>query len=322
MVRKLILSDSGFPEKFNSSSISPPTGISKQQYIENQIIEKINNYNPKLKVSNIEYLKIVEQFPDLDFLGKYSGILVEDIQVEQAQEEDYRNREYFVWESGNQYYARKIIIHVFIADLQSFGRNSFCQLFFPVLIDFMELYYSSPSFSIANHPIYFINLEPKGYPESIIKQTSGVIVSDIEYLEVFNTNTDLNFIPNDIKQYLNDFEESFSSASSVYSSDNFEIDMINKIVRIKTTKLIVGDYLEIKTNGKYDFKGSSEKFYWIEILPIIFLSIKNGYIIDYSDLEVFYQSNKSLFSLNSEKIERFLVLIKFIKKLQKVSNNV
>lgn len=317
MVRKLILSDSGFPAKFNSSNISPPSGISKQQHIENKIIEKINNYNPKLKVFNIEYLKIVEQFPDLDFLGKYSGVLVEDIEIEQAQEEDYRNREYFVWESGNQYYARKIIIHVFIADLQSFGRSSFCQLFFPVLIDFMKLYYSSPSFLIANHPIYFINLEPKDYPESIIKQTAGTVVSDIEYLEVFNTNSKLAFVPDDIRQYLNIFEEDFISSSSIYSSDNFEIDMLNKIAKIKTTKLIVGDYLEIKTNGKYDFIGSSEKFYWIEILPIIFLSIKNGYTIDYTDLEVFYYSNKSLFSLNSDKIERFLILINFVKKLTK-----
>lgn len=320
MVRKLILSDSGFPAKFNSSNISPPSGISKQQYIENKIIEKINNYNPKLKVSNIEYLKIVEQFPDLDFLGKYSGILVEDIEIEQAQEEDYRNREYFVWESGNQYYARKIIIHVFIADLQSFGRNSFCQLFFPVLIDFMELYYSSPSFSIANHPIYFINLEPKDYPETIIKQTASVIVSDIEYLEVFNTNSNLNSISNDMKQYLSTFEEGFISSSPMYSSDYFEIDMVNKVVKIKTAKLI--SELITKPSGKYDFFGSNEKFYWIEVLPMIFLSIKNGYSIDYLELEVFYNSNKSLFSLTSEKIERFLVLIKFIKKLQKVSNNV
>ena len=107
MVRKLILSDSGFPEKFNSSSISPPSGISKQQYIENQIIEKINKYNPKLKVSNIEYLKIVEQFPHLDFFEMYFGLIVEEFEINELKKDLYKDVEYYIWENGGKYFCRK-----------------------------------------------------------------------------------------------------------------------------------------------------------------------------------------------------------------------
>jgi hypothetical protein len=319
MNRKLILSNSGFPGKFESSSVPfPSIPALKKQYIEEKIIDAINIYNPKLKISAIDYVaNIEEQFPHLDFFGQYIGIIVEDIEITELEQDEYNERQYYVWEFNNKYYARKIIIHVFIADLQSVGRNTFCQAFFPELVDFMHLYQSSPSFSIANCPVYFINFESGNYPDSIVKQTAGLIASGIEYIDVFNENDNLSQVPKNIKHYLNKFEDGFTTTTAtmlLYSSDFFEIDVLNKITKIKTDKLVLGEYLEIK-NGNHDFKGSSEKFYWMEILPIVFLSIENGYKIDYTLLEDFYTTNQPSFSPRSSKIERFLFLIQFIEKI-------
>jgi hypothetical protein len=136
-----------------------------------------------------------------------------------------------------------------------------------------------------------------------------------KYIEVFNENDDLSSVPKNIKHYLNKFEDGFNSATTLpYASDFFEIDVLNKITKIKTDKLVLGEYLEIK-NGYHDFKGSSEKFYWMEILPIVFLSIENGYKINYTLLENFYTSNQPSFSPRSSKIERFAFLIQFIRKI-------
>lgn len=316
MNRKLLLPSSSFPNLFESSAIEfPSIPALKIQYMEETIMNAINSFNPKLKISNIEYVeKIKDQFPHLDFFGKYISVIVEDIEIEESQQAEYTNKQYYVWEFNNIYFARRILIYTFIADLQVVGRNTFCQTFFPELIDFMNCYHSSPSFSIANHPIYFINFEYKDYPDSIIRQAAGLIASDIEYMEVFNQNDDLVYVPKNIREYLNKFEDDFNSLVQTYSSDFFEIDFVNKSTTIKTNKLVLGDYLELKQNGKYDFNGSSEKFYWIEILPIIFLSIKNEYKLDYTLLENFYATNNPHFSSGSRKIERFDFLIKFIKK--------
>jgi len=316
MNRKLLLSNLGFPDKFESSSAPfPSIPALKKQYIEESIIDAINSYNSKLRISSIEYKSIKDQFPHLDFFGMYTGIIVEDIEITELQKDTYINKQYFVWESSDKYYARKTIAYLFIADSQGIGRNTFCQAFFPELINFMNLYSSSPSFSIANHPIYFVDFESTNRPDTIIKQIAGLITSDIEYIEVFNTNDNLIYIPKNIKQYLNKFENGFDSTISLYSSSYFEINTTNKTTKIKTDNLVVGDFLKILPSGNYDFDGSTEKFYWMEILPIVFLSIKNGYKIDYTLLENFYIMNQPFFSPRSSKIERFSFLIQFIEKI-------
>jgi len=317
MKRKLLLSSLGFPEKFISSSVSPPNTVPKQQYMEQKIIDSINNHNPKLKVSDIEYLDIKDQFPHLK-IGKYAGVIVEDIVIKELQKDHFIDKKYYVWESDNEWYARKIVVYVFLSDYEVKGRNIISQSIFPELIDFMGLFNFSPSFTIANHPIYFINfLNNRITAATIIKQIAGMIASNIEYVEVFEENTELKNVPKNIKDYLVKFERDFVPGNTSYSSDYFEIDMINEVTKIKVDKLIVGDYLILKngTGPEYQFKGSSEKFYWMEIIPIIVLSWENGYAIDYTLLEDFYNQNISRFSENDDKFHRFSLLIQFIKKI-------
>lgn len=320
MVRKLILSNSGFPEKFNSSDISPPSGISKQQYIENKIIEKINDYNPKLKVSNIEYLKIVEQFPHLDFLEMYFGVIVEDFEINKLKKDLYKDVEYYIWEDSGKYFCRKILIYVLMSLPKEGSRNAFiAQSLFPEAIDFMSYYHDAPSFSIANHPIYYINyVDKKITAPMIIKDIAGMVELGIENIEIFNEIDELVNIPKNIKDFLNKYYKDFEITRIPYIKDYCEIDVNKKTTIIKTDRLVIGDLLEYKSDSiTYKFKGSEEKFYWMSIIPIIIISLKNSYTVDYSKLEDFYNLNKSHFSSNDEKIERFLILINFIKKLIK-----
>lgn len=316
MNRKLLLSGSSFPEKFISSSISSLGTVPKQQYMEEKVIEAINNYNTKLQVSSIEYLNIKDQFPHLNFFGKYAGIIVEDDKIEEIQKDRYIENKYFVWESHGEWYARKSVIYVFVGDKELVGRSSYSQLFFPVVSEFMGLYLSSPSFSIANHPMYYINFSSGKLPDSSMKQTAGMIASGIEYIEVFYTNSSLVDVPNSIRDFLIKYKEDFESTDITYASENFQIDLTNKITRINTNKLVLGDILDLKNGGsQYTFKGSKEKFYLIDIIPVIILSWKSRYEIDYTQLEEFYNLNIANFSPGDDKFHRFFLLIQFIKKI-------
>jgi hypothetical protein len=319
-VRKLLLSNSAFPSKFNASSISSPSGITKQEYIKNKIIERINNYNPKLKVSDIEYLNIKSQFPHLDFFQKYFGVIVEDSEINDSQKEFYKDEEYYVWKSADKLFVRKILIYVLMSLPKEGSRNAFiAQSFFPEAIDFMGYYASSPGFSIANHPIYYINYVDKKITASmIIKDVAGMIVVGIENIEVFHQIDQLKNVPENIKDFLVKYYKDFDLKNTLYSTADIEIDIKNKITKIKTDKLVIGELLEYKNDSTtYNFKGSEEKFYWMRIIPLIVLSVKNAYAIDYSELEDFYNLNKGNFSPKDEKMHRFLVLIQFIKKIVK-----
>lgn len=315
MGRKLLLSQLGFPKKFIDSSITPSDGTSKQEYMEKKVVHSINQYNPKLNITSIEYLDIKEQFPHLK-IGIYTGLIVEDFRVNEEEKDKYNEREYFVWKSNEEWYVRKIVIYVFLSDFKVKGRNIISQSIFPEIIDFMGLYNTSPSFSIANHPIYYINiLDKKITAPTIIKQIAGMIVSDIEYIEVFTQNEELSNVPKDIYEYVSIFEKDFATGSTTFVSEYYEVNFLTKVVKIKTDKLTLGDYLTYKSGTEYQFKGSSEKFYWMEIVPIVSLAVENGYIIDYSLLEEFYNQYKDNFSENDEKFQRFYILLKFIKKL-------
>lgn len=57
----------------------------------------------------------------------------------------------------------------------------------------------------------------------------------------------------------------------------------------------------------------------MNIIPIIVISIKNSYTLDYSELEDFYNRNITNFRDNDDKFKRFLILIQFIKKIIKGS---
>ncbi len=316
MGKKLLLSNAGFPQKFLTSSIIIPPNFDKQQFIENKVLESINKYNPKLNVTKIEYLVISSQFPNLD-LGIYAGLIVEDIEISENQKDFYLTKGCHISIVEEKLISRKILVYVFLTNNEENGRDIISQYIFPEIIDFMGAYYTSPSFEIVNHPIYFVNIfKNRTTASSIIKQIAGMIASNIEYIEVFNFNSELSNIPKDIYEYIKMFEKDFDEETHNFKCDFYEIDFIRKTIIIKVDRLVLGNYIKIRDNSSiYQFKGSSEKFYWAEVLPISILAQENGYKVDLTLLENFYKENKDRFSEGDTKMKRFSLLIKFINKL-------
>lgn len=319
-MKKLILSSAGFPEKINSSkSINiPSTVVSKQQFIEESIINSINKYNPKLKVSEIEYAIIKDMFPYLDIeFTKLFGLIVEDIEITQSSRRYYEKKQYFIWETADKIFAREIVTYVIMLDIELGGRNTaISQSVFPVLADLMGIALRGPCFKLTNHPVYMINMYGKEITAATIYIPIAYgIASGIEYIEVFAENKPLKNVPTNIKKFIQKYDDTYNGGAT-HRTSSYEIDFNNKNIVLKTDKLVVGEYLIYNASkGVYDFKGSSEKFFWMDVLPFVILAQKNSYSIDYQELRLFYDTYKSQFSNRSVKMARFLKFVKFIEKI-------
>ncbi len=308
-----MLDQSGFPERFLQVDVIPPAGITKEKYVEDRIIDSFNKYNSKVNIQEIKYEDLITQFPKMEF-GKSSGLVVEDILISDIQVKYHESLDHYIYEWNGNKYARKILFYTFFTIPKEESRNILiAQMVFPLLLAYVNRFIKSPSYDLLNHPIYLVNIINKQFTaQSILRPIAGLISGGFEYIDVFEKSINPRYVPKDIELFVDKYLQ--KSPTSYYSNDFYSIDFKRKILRINTSKLVIGDYLE-KTAKYISFKGSSEKFYWIQVLPIILIAKNNEYKIDYKDLEDFYYTNVPLFRPNSEKLIRFKFLIDYIKKI-------
>lgn len=276
---KLILNSHKYPDAFKTLRV-PATIIDKQSYFESLMIAGLNKTNNKLKIESVEYvdLKI-----DYQLNQEQSGVIV----------------------SKNQ--AKKnVLAYVFLSQLDYSSRNTFvAQSIFPDLIDKMRLYLKSPSFTMLNHPIFFINMvNGNTVANSIRRDIALLVASGFHYVELFEHKAiDIHKIPNNADEFVNEYFKKLSLEIKFFQLK--DLDKKLKILFPKG-KLLKGN----------NFNGSSEKFFWTEILPISIIAIKSGFQIDIEEYENFINTYESIFSPSNDKMKRCKILLEFIKKLQ------
>lgn len=318
LFRKLILNNDNFPSAFNDiENIEETDIIKRQSLIEKLILKKINDYNSKLCVSEILYEDLNNQFNNIH-TSKYTGAIVEDISIDADNAQWYKKHNYFVFTNNEAVFARKIIEYVFISLPKESSRNIFCaQIFFPTIIDYMKTYISSPSYSAANHKFMFINIVNKKITaNSILRPLALLSKIGMDYVEIFQDMINISEIPNNLKSFLKlydkDYDNFYNNADDTYVNDYYFIDFKNKLFKIKVN--YINDNIELNEQKKYDFKGSSEKFFWIVIYPITIFAYQLGYKIDYSEYVDFCTNYKTKFKNNSEKFSRCEFLILYFNK--------
>lgn len=316
--RKLILNNDNFPSSFNDiENLEQYSQDEKIEFIENNIIKQINLYNPKMSVMEILYENLTEQFEDIH-ISKYTGAIVEDQCINDKFVENYRKHKYFIYNKDGRLYARKIIEYIFVSPATERSRNAFCsQVFFPVIIDYIKTYISSPSYSIANHKFMFINIVNNEISANSILRPLAVLTKiGMDYVDVFTQAINLAQIPNDLntflKQYDRDYHEHYNEESNIYTNDYYLINFNKKIFQIKMDYIL--NNIELKTQEKYDFKGSSEKFFWIVILPISIWAYNLDYKINFKNYVDFCNEYRGKFKDNSDKFLRFEFLINYFNK--------
>ena len=319
MERILLLNNGQYPNSFNSVIVTPPAGMTKIAYTEKRMLAAINQYNPKLDVNKIEYLDIETQFANYK-KGGSNGVLIEEFDIDPALANVCRKNGCYVYSSGTRCLCRRIMMYIFISGADENTRTAFIsQTVFPTLLDYAKEYIQSPSYTIANHKFCFINILNKTLTANmILRHLASLCAAGMDYIEVFvNGSIDVNQIPKDVKKFLriyaSDFENKYNAKEDVYEDDNYKIEFSMKKFVWKASPMAETKIVP-KTATTVDFKGSSEKFYWIETLPMALFSYNQGYKVDYSDYSNFITTYRPQFSNTSKKFARCEVLLEYIEK--------
>ena len=312
----LVLNDSGFPGDFLNVEIYGLNDQIKIFNIESSIIQKLNEYNCKFNIMYIEYNRIQDYYENLN-ISKYFGIIQSEEEILESETEHYENKGYLVINRNNVQIARRNISYVFMSSPIEGGRNTlFSQSIFPDVIDFLKYSESTPNYNIMNLPIYFLNIINKEITApSLIRRIANLKMIDMIYIEIFMDSFSNNSFSKEMRNYI-EMYYSDRGRLNQFENDFFRIDFNNKIVKIKTTNLNVGSYIEqIGNTQKVQFKGSSEKFYWMEVLQIVEAAKINRYHIDDKDLIDFINTFTVRFRKTDDKFKRFTYLKNYIKKV-------
>jgi hypothetical protein len=205
-------------------------------------------------------------------------------------------------------YINQILAYLFFSsDAEGAGNTFVAQTIFPDLLDSMERLLKSPSFETLNHPIYFINMVDQIIQRSSTKRDFAFLCAmGIHYLELYNyQNINIDNIPRD----LDDFHQKYVIGQGLTG----KYYTYNKTAKTLTIVLPINDLLNTNQD---DFNGSSEKFFWTEVLSISILAIKSGYQLNFQELESFINNYESVFSAGSKKMKRCKTLLEYLKKLK------
>ena len=312
----------GFPKKFDSVPyFVSPSGektMLDRKTVEQAVLKCINKFNQTLNVDSIEYVAIKDQFPSV-FVGACTGVIVEEEEIPSDESDECKANGKYVFVRNGSLFSRELFCYVFISPSEVGSRNAFVsQTIFPELFDYMGRYLPSPSYTIANKPIFFINIAYGSItPISILRNFAGLEQMGIQYLEAFGPSFNpIDDAPLDVRTFVNKYYDVGTDGKS----DWFEIDFENKKFKILMDRFTTGEnnYLELKKDGSVGFHGSTEKFFAINMLPVAMMANREGYDIDLEAFKEFCRNEGVLkFTDKDEKFPRMVTVYNYLEKLIK-----
>lgn len=297
-MRILALDNRGYPSLFRNH---PIVRENPDFNIESAVINKINEYNQRLEIKGIIYNELNLTLGG-DF-GKFFGLILELFEITPETERSNRTIDF----DGRAYFY-EIFGYIFMSDNTVKTRNAlFSQKLFPELINILKISQHTQNFEISNKPIYLINLINSSITAlSILREIEMMKLAGIEIINIFD-----NVIPTMVlSKSLREFSQKY------YKGSLEDIYQYRPDINEYTLKL---DELEdgvIFKNNKYEFKGSSEKFYWIGALCITKFAFNLGIKIDVSVVNDFRNKYANEID-NSKKFIRTNILFKYLEKLSK-----
>lgn len=354
--------------------INISTSQNKQSFFENKLITAINRDNYKLNMKTIEYVDLEKEFESIS-TGIRSGLIVKEEIINNAKLQtgkvtwengDWYNEEKvllkddidqhldkqreiiplvydrswhtYICDITGKVFARKILAYVFLSTNEQENRNTFIsQDIFPYVMDQIKTHLNSPSYSITNHPIYYINLledpvKKKPVLTPKMKRNAALIIAaGFKYIELFQQSIDKEkhsdneeekffrnkeIVPRKLDELLEKYhmdnarKEKYIITRNGYESRRYKIDYSKKQFKILG---FTPDDLTIRAGKTTLFYGSSEKYYFMEVLPLAIIAVNNNYSLDFSDYEKFITTYKPNFA--PEKFTGCETLLEYLKKI-------
>ena len=315
MARYLLLNKTRYPKDFKTAEYEF-SSISTWKDVEKRVVDSLNERNAKWNIQGCKYI-LDRTNISLAPNSSYIGLIASESVVPRSEIPNPKPFDCVVVAGDNEHETILYtpIAYVFMSPTKEEGRNVlFTQSIFPALIDIIEQGLPGPSYTVSNHPLVSVNLVNKDITAaSLIKRLNSFQACGIEVVEPFYKTTD-----EEVCYSLESFARSCDCDSiegNVKETPDFRIDFKRKTLKIKTEHLVPGSYLTEDANGRHQVHGSSEKFYWVEIVPLIMMAISEDYEIDFADYQKFIEDETPIF--DGEKFRRMKVLLRYLEKVER-----
>lgn len=314
MKRYLLLSDKT-PKRLADTIDDGNGGKLSIEEVEDRIVSCLNENNPKLSLVGIQYMD--NKGPLSAVPSSYSGLIADQFEYPSGTEIAKLDllTDAFIEENEDGVVIWQTRFYVFLTPTEIMGRNVMVsQQVFPDYLDLVERALASSSCRPTNHPSYLINVcNYEITALSVRRRIELFTAMGFRYVEVFTTSS---ISEKEVPRRLEDIcqWQQFEYSDGLYFSDDkaCTIDCANRIIKINADSL--RSKIARSEDGSATFIGSSEKFYWSNVLPLVIVAAFEDYEINYSDYEKFIVSNRAHF-LRGDKFPRCEILLNYFKKL-------
>ena len=297
-MRIIVLNENKYPNYFSEH---PILTTDPEFNFNTTIIDRINEYNPKLKIEALVY-RNTNAYLD-NKMGDYFGLIMELVDVQP--EEEVAPNNLFEYE-GNTYKCT-IFGYIFMSLNEEQWRNTFVsQIIFPELIYLIREIQTSETFEMSGKPMFFINVLNK-------KITAGVILRDLELIQLAGFNVIHLFddaeIDTDLSRSIGELNEKYEQNVYCYSETTNEITL--KLDELQK-------YMKTNSKGTHSFNGSSEKFYLISALCIAKFACDIGVKLNVDEIRTFRTTySNELANTRQSKFSKINTIFDYLEKLSK-----
>ncbi|MFV5769288.1 hypothetical protein [Mammaliicoccus sciuri] len=258
-------------------------GINEVEAYYDLLLKKMNEKYPKYKINNIKFVS--DPIPFIKTSPINAGMIVKQI------EEEYIP-----------------LAYIFLSMPKLGSRNIFgAQQLFPGLSYLVKEFINSPSFTLANLPIYFVNGSTDYVTESMQETITAINLMDVGYVQLFDEESlPQKLFKSNLIQYSKFISnDEIDTSKKVITTDFYNLDFENK-------KLIFrADYLVKAANSSF---GSSDRFFVIKSYPAVILADEMKYTIDISEIKSFIED----YSYGKNNIMPFIDYTEKLKKRERL----
>lgn len=267
------------------------------------IIASINQYNPKMRIKEIRFVDPRASFELMRECGsKFFGIIAETTKESKDKPAPLQD-DVWVEEQPDFSYWHHVVAYAFVVpETSRQGRNTLVsQQIFPPLFVLMQRNLSSPCMTLTDHPAYLLDLSNENHDEprtSIDRSFVSMLLCGIAVICPLHKEFKLEGLPT---------MAAYTTSARNDGYNNLEADENHRTVRVLTND-----------NLFPAVRGSSEKFYTINVLGGIALARRLGYGIDASELRAALEEVAPGGQQNaSKKYQRLGTVLRFIEKIGK-----
>lgn len=282
------------------------------------VIEKLNHYNPKLKIGRISPFPGGESFSIAQLAdSKKRFALVAEECGKIPDHGSLAPDEGVVETERDSPTLYRTVLYLFVTGRETGGRNVFVtQTLFPGLCALIDEMKAAPGIAFSSHPVYFLDLASGRIHDSVLRMLNLFTAMGIGYVSVYRADFDPAASPRELEALLQVTGD--RRAGRPY----YSVDAENRMLTYTKSEFVPGGLLaEGATPANWLFKGSNDKFYWSEVLPVAVVAAHSGFRVDCSEVvsylaEVRAASGDAKMSI---KFSRTVALFEYIEKISELN---